>query len=106
VPESQFDERLLRRDWVHVAEEDTEDLMVLRPADWPVPASRPRFGLRLDSGARASVRTPGRGDAPETFSGSWRLVDGDQIELTLESGESQRLHIEHLERDRLVLKKS
>jgi hypothetical protein len=106
VADPKFDENLLRRDWVHVSEEDTADRMVFRPADALLAPSRGRFGLRLEPDARVWVSAVGRGDEPETIRGSWHLVGkGDQLELTLDSGETRRLEITELDAHRLVVKK-
>lgn len=92
---------------MHLAEEDTPETMVFCPVEAEARPSRGRLGIDLAPGARASVTSIGRGDSPETTSGSWRLVGpgGDQLELALASGETRRFEIVHLERDRLVLKK-
>lgn len=98
---------VLGQRWVHVQEEDTDDEMVFRPADQPLPPARggrERFEFKPDG--TFLERAPGPTDAPEERSGSWKLEEG---KLLLESDDAPEglrvLEISAAEPDRLVVKK-
>jgi hypothetical protein len=102
-----FDASLLPGVWVHVAEEDTPDDMVFRPAAAALAPARGRLQLRLEAGDKVEVTSIGRGDAPATSQGTWTLGGPahDNIEVRLETGEVRSLHITALEKGRLVVRK-
>ena len=102
-----FDPNLLHREWQHITAEDTADTMVFRPTGSVRSPSRGGLQLALAPGAKVVVTSIGRGDAPDSSEGTWRLggTDGDEIHVRLDSGEMRRLQIVELHQDRLIVKK-
>jgi hypothetical protein len=80
------DENAVAGQWVHAHEEDTEDEMVFRPADRPLPPSRGRMSFELRRDGTYSERSPGPVDAPVQAGGRWSL-EGDRLIL---EGEGER----------------
>jgi hypothetical protein len=75
-----FDAAALHGHWVHSHEEDSEDELVFRPADYDFPRSRGRQSIELRPDGSYSERRPGPVDVPEESTGSWKL-DGGRLEL-------------------------
>ena len=97
-------EALLGR-WVHSHEEDSEGLMVFRPATHSFPPARGRAGFELHPDGTYQQSSPGPDDRPEHSSGSWSL-QGDRLVLTSEGerpGDSW--DVVAVEADRLTLRK-
>jgi hypothetical protein len=65
--------------WLHAHEEDTDDVMVFRPADADLPPARGREGLALDRDGSAAELTPGADDRPTESSGRWALTDAGTL---------------------------
>jgi hypothetical protein len=91
--------------WLHSHEEDTATTTVYRPAGFPFPPSRGRRGFHLQPGGILAARNPGPTDQPVTTAGTWKLT-GDQLELSPQGGGTQKLRIESVDADRLVVRKS
>ena len=68
--------------WVHSHEEDPDDEMVFRSADYAFPPSRGREAIELRADGSYAGTVPGPVDKP---------VPGDEGEWTLEDGERLRL---------------
>lgn len=68
--------------WVHSFEEDTEGVTVYRPADYAFPPARGRRGMELAADGTFVDHPVGRGDAPDTVPGHWRLVDSRQLAIS------------------------
>jgi hypothetical protein len=103
VPE--YEKQLTETRWVHSSEEDTDDEMVFRPADSPLPPARGRTSLEFRADGTYVEGTPGPVDVPEAATGSWSL-DGARLVLEAEGSEPNRaLEITGAEPDRLTIKK-
>jgi len=93
---------------MHSSEEDTENEMVLRPADYDFPLTRrPRESLQLRPDGTLIKGSASPSDSVQEHKGTWRLEDDDELALYT-SGEarpSQKLKIASIHDDRLVLKK-
>jgi hypothetical protein len=96
---------LLRR-WTHSHEEDSEGRMVFRPADHEFPPSRGRVTYDLSAHGALSGAAPGPTDRPADTAGTWELQDdGRTLVLRVEGQAEQRLQIESLEDDRMVVRR-
>jgi hypothetical protein len=100
-----LDPGLLLRRWVHSHEEDTEDEMVFRPAEFDFPRSRGRLSFELRPGGTLLERMPGPTDRPQEGEGTWELEGGEALVLRAAGQPEERRHIESLEPDRLVVRK-
>jgi hypothetical protein len=100
-----IDRERLEGRWVHSHEEDTDDEMVFRPADRPLPPSRGRTSLEFRPDGTYVESAPGPVDVPESSTGSWSL-DGERLVLEAEGhGPSRELEITGAEDDRLTIRK-
>lgn len=72
---------VLHRRWVHAHEEDTEEEMVFRPAEHPLPPSRGRMAFELRPDGTFREEGLGAADVPEHATGSWELEDEERIVL-------------------------
>ena len=100
-----YEKQLLQTRWVHSNEEDTDDEMVFRPADSPLPPARGRTSLEFRADGTYVEGSPGPVDVPESATGSWSL-EGDRLVLEAEGSESSRaLEITGAVADRLTIKK-
>jgi hypothetical protein len=91
-------DRLAAR-WVHSHEEDTDDEMVFRTADYAFPPSRGREAIELRADGSYAGSVPGPVDKPEATEGAWtleddgrRLVLGDRV-LEIASAEGDVLRV-------------
>lgn len=85
--------------WVHSHEEDTDELRVYRPGDYPLPPSRGRTSIELRDDGTYSRRAPGPVDAPVETTGRWSRA-GDRLELDDDVWE-----LASVEPDRLTVRK-
>jgi len=100
-----YEKHLLQGRWVHSNEEDTDDEMVFRPADRPLPPSRGRTSLEFLLDGTYVETAPGPVDVPESSTGSWSL-DGGRLVLEAEGDRPSRaLEITGAEVDRLTIRK-
>lgn len=98
---------LLHGRWLHAHEEDTEDVMVFRPATADLPPSRGRQGLELSPDGSCTEVRPGRNDRPQATSGRWRLEGNDCLVVERGEGESSRraMSIVSADGDAIVVRK-
>ncbi len=103
---NELPKEVLGQRWVHVHEEDTDDEMVFRPADQPLPPARGREKFEFKPDGTFVESAPGPTDAPEERSGSWKLEEG---KLVLESDDAPEglrvMEVTSADADRLVVKK-
>jgi hypothetical protein len=100
-----YEKQLLQGRWVHSQEEDTDDEMVFRPADRPLPPSRGRTSLEFRPDGTYVETEPGPVDVPESSTGSWSL-EGGWLVLEAEGNRPTReLEITGAEDDRLTIRK-
>lgn len=92
--EDQLRRGLVGRWYRSVEEEDDEDTIVYRSADFEFPPSRmPRESIEFDAEGVAGVGSPGPADALETTSGSWEVKDDVlNIDSPQKSGEFEVKH--------------
>ena len=100
-----YEKHLLQGRWVRSNEEDTDDEMVFRPADRPLPPSRGRTSLEFRPDGTYVESAPGPVDVPESSTGSWSL-EGTRLVLEAEGNQpSRELEITAAEDDRLTIRK-
>ena len=101
------DREQLQKRWVHAHEEDTDEEMVFRPADYDLPPARGRMAFELHADGTFSEAGLGAADVPEEASGTWELEDGDRIVLGegAAQGVPRVLPIASAEPQRLVIRK-
>jgi hypothetical protein len=100
-----YEKQLLKGRWVHSHEEDTDDEMVFRPADRPLPPARGRTSLEFLPDGTYVESAPGPVDVPESSTGSWSL-EGDRLLLESKGDQPNRkLEITGAEDDRLTIRK-
>jgi hypothetical protein len=96
----------VRGRWVHAHEEDTEDMMVFRPAGTDLPPSRGRVGFELRADGTFAETGLGVTDVPQEAAGSWAL-DGNTIRLSqgAAQGVPREMHVVAADRVRLVIRR-
>ena len=65
--------------WVHSREEDTDEIMVFRPATFKFPRSRGRDGLEIREDGVFLLHTIAETDGLRTIAGKWKLTGTDTI---------------------------
>ena len=100
-----YREEALYGRWVHSHEEDTDDALVFRPADRPMPPARGRTAFELRRDGTYVERSPGPVDAPVQSTGSWSL-EGDRLVLGADGDRPGHAWVvASLEKDRLAVKR-
>ena len=103
---SELPSEVLGRQWVHAHEEDSDEEMVFRPAEYPLPPARGRERLEFSPDGTFFESVPGPTDAPEDRAGSWKVEGGKLVIESDQAPEGQRmLEIASVDEDRLVVKK-
>ena len=97
---------LLSRRWLHSHEEDSDDSMVFRPAEFEFPPSRGRSGFDLGADGRLVDVAIAPTDGSWESRGSWRL-EGDRLELFAPDAMTPErvFEVERVEVDRLVVRR-
>jgi hypothetical protein len=67
--------------WMHSHEEDSGDVQVYRPADYPFPPARGRRGFELRPDGEALLYGPSPSDKPEATAGRWSLSAPGRVRL-------------------------
>jgi hypothetical protein len=101
----ELDSSHLAQSWLHSHEEDTPNSTIYRPATYSFPPSRGRKGFSLRPDGTLVASKPGATDRTETKAGTWKLA-ANKLHLSMAGGDEQKLTIESLEPDRLVVAKS
>jgi hypothetical protein len=97
---------LLHRRWVHAHEEDTDQEMVFRPAEHPLPPSRGRVSFELHADGTFSEAGLGAADVPDQAAGRWSLEQGKLILGQGAPGGAPRvMPIASADEQRLVIRK-
>lgn len=99
-----IDSSVLTRAWIHAHEEDEGDLLVFRPADYPVPPARGRDSLTLSANDELTRGGPGPDDRHVTETGTWR-VDGRELVLQVPGRPEERLEIVSVDPEKLVVRR-
>ncbi len=97
----------LHRRWVHAHEEDTDDEMVFRPADYELPPARGRVAFELRADGTFREAGFGAADVPDEATGSWDLEDDGRIVLGdgAPSGVPRVMPIVSADEERLAIRK-
>ena len=92
--------------WVHAHEEDTEDVMVFRPAGTDLPPARGRMAFELRADGTFAETGLGATDVPEEATGNWTL-EGDTITLSegATQGVPREMEVVTADEERLVILK-
>lgn len=94
----------LAQAWLHSHEEDTASTTVYRPAKFAFPPSRGRSGFALQTDGTLNARKPGPTDQTEHSGGTWKL-DGNELLLSPRGQAAQRMNIDSVAPDKLVVRK-
>ena len=78
-----YSEAALHGRWVRSNEDDTDDEVVFRPADYAFPPSRGRTSIELREDGSYVECAPGPVDVPEEWAGRWSL-EGNRLVLEAE----------------------
>jgi hypothetical protein len=70
--------------WIHSWEEDTDEVTVYRPEDYPFPPSRGREGYEFLSGGSLIYHGIGPADGPTSEPGRWEETAPNQVAITIE----------------------
>jgi hypothetical protein len=100
---SELPNAIFRR-WGHSFEEDTGDIMVYRPADYPFPAARGRAGIEFRPDGTLIDWTIGPADAPRGVTGYWRIESPGRVRISFEGNVQASRTLEILECDVGVLR--
>lgn len=101
MPASQ--EQLFRR-WSHSFEEDHDDVVVYRPADFDFPRARGRGGIEFRADGSYIDWVVGRGDAREPRRGRWRLDDDGRLRLSTTADQQRVVEVVQVTPERLELR--
>jgi hypothetical protein len=104
---TKINREMLHRRWVHAHEEDTEEEMVFRPAEYKLPPSRGRMAFELQPDGTFREEGLGAADVPEQAGGSWELEDEERIVLGggATGGVPRIMPIASCSSERLVIRK-
>ncbi len=94
------DHRLFQR-WIHSYEEDHDDVLVFRPADFAFPPARGRDGLEFRADGTYVDWAIGAGDAADPREGSWRSVSDAVVETATPMSGHRRFELRYVGPDRL-----
>lgn len=97
----------LERRWVHAHEEDSDEEMVFRPAEHPLPPSRGRMAFELHPDGTFHESGLGAADVPEEADGTWELEAGERIVLGAGAGGGvpRVMEVASCDGERLVVKR-
>ena len=101
-----IDAKALLQRWVHSHEEDTADRMVFRPSTFQFPPSRGRRSFALNQDGSLSQQSLGPDDRPVGRQGTWRLKNGDELELNSPGGGTTVMRLVEVTPDRMVVRRS
>ena len=71
------------RPWIHSFEEDTGDIQVFRPEEYPFPLARGRGGLEFSHDGAFIDWTVGPADAPRGSQGRWKAEAMGRVSVRL-----------------------
>lgn len=93
--------------WVHAHEEDSDEVMVFRPAQHDLPPSRGRMAFELRPEGTFAESGLGPADVPEQATGTWELENEDRIVLSEGAGGGvpRMMEIASLDEERLAIKR-
>jgi hypothetical protein len=91
------------RKWMHSFEEDTDGIIVYRPAEYEFPRARGRDGIEFRSDGVFIDWEIGRTDALRGINGRWEMEGPGRVRILLEEGREPRI-LEILQCDAEILK--
>ena len=91
--------------WSHSHEEDSGTQQAFRPASFPFPRARGRFGFRLGADGRATVLGHGPDDRTVQYEAAW-THDGRAIRIDVPGRPLMTFVVDRIEPDCLVVTKS
>jgi len=100
-----IDPTLLHGAWLHSHEEDKPELTVFRPAGYPLPPARDRFGYTFEADGRLLKIGPGATDRTAQAPGSWQADPNGHVRIQIPGQPEEVFQVEALEPDRLVVRK-
>ncbi len=101
-----MNEELLYGHWIHSDDEDGDDELVFRTADYAFPPRRmPRQSLVIEQGGTAEIGVPGPADRNLMASHTWNLNE-DQLTISGSGRLSGRFTVVSVDDQVLVLKRS
>lgn len=101
----EIDPDALAQEWKHSNEEDSDDVIVYRPARTPMPPARGRRAFSLAPDGTLKRSGPGPDDRPRIAEGTWSL-DGKTLTLHVEGRPDETYQIESMTEDKLVLRRA
>ena len=90
--------------WIHSHEEDTPNVQIYRPADYPFPPARGRDGLEFRAGGDLVYLGIARGDGTEASNGRWTIESPNRIRIEIENDRIEPYTIEVISCDEEALK--
>lgn len=97
-----IDEKLISREWIEIREDSKDDMLVFRPANFPIPPARGRRHLKLTTEGQAKWLDAGPTDKLETASeGNWK-IDKNKLFLNIPGWEKE-YEIVELNQNKMVL---
>lgn len=90
--------------WMHSREEDTQEMRIYRPSNYPFPPSRGREGFEMKENGEFISYGPGPTDRAQKRLGTWKLESGNRIVVTFEDPRWKPYTMEIIFCDREILK--
>ena len=98
-----LDACLVRR-WLHSHEEDTPDVRVYRPADYPFPPARGRDGFEFRPGREFIYLGIAPADGTEESNGRWMIEAPDRVGIEVDNARIEPFSLEVVSCDGETLK--
>ena len=100
-----IDERRIHGEWMRSDEEETDESLVFRRAEYDFPRRRmPRERLAIEPGGSIETGVAGRADRTIRAAGTW-VLDGDQLTISDAGGLSGRYRVISVDEHRLVVRR-
>ena len=90
--------------WIHSFEEDTGDIIVYRPAEYPFPRARGRAGIEFKPNGQFIDWTVGPADTQRSINGHWQLEGPGRVRVSFEGNARPARILEILQCDAGILK--
>lgn len=74
--------KVIFKKWGHSFEEDSDDIMVYRPAEYAFPRARGRAGVEFISDGTFINWSIGATDAQQKTIGSWHIIGPGRLQIT------------------------
>lgn len=90
--------------WIHSHEEDTPDVRVYRPADYPFPPARGRDGFEFRPDGELVYLGIARADGTEESNGRWTVEASNRVRIEVQSERIEPFTLEVVSCDGEMLK--